>query len=138
MADGKRKAATRMLCFFIYKSKFQVVANIITAKGSAQMADIRASTPSGAAKAPAKKLASKSNGKKPGTTAVRKTITKAKKPASAKAETAAGKTVTPEERWRMVAEAAYLRAEQRGFSGGNPTDDWLAAEAEIDKILSKP
>ena len=101
------------------------------------MADIRASTTSGAAKAPAKKLTTKSNGKKPGSTAVRKTITKAKKPVSAKSDTAAGNTITPEERWRMVAEAAYLRAEKRGFSGGNPTDDWLAAEAEIDKILSK-
>ena len=97
------------------------------------MADIRATTPSGT---PAKKLTTKSNGKKPGTTAVRKTITKAKKPVAAKTD-AAPTTVTPEERWRMVAEAAYLRAEKRGFSGGNPTDDWLAAEAEIDKILSK-
>ena len=45
--------------------------------------------------------------------------------------------MTPEERWKMVAEAAYLRAENRGFSGGNPTEDWLAAEAEIDKNFSK-
>jgi len=101
------------------------------------MADIRATSTPSSTKAPAKKVTSKSNGKKPGATVARKTITKAKKPAAPKLEATPGKSVTPEERWRMVAEAAYLRAESRGFSGGNPTDDWLAAEAEIDKILSK-
>ena len=30
-----------------------------------------------------------------------------------------------------IAEAAYYRAEQRGFQPGFETDDWLAAEAEI-------
>jgi len=99
------------------------------------MADIRATSTPGSTKAPAKKVTSKSNGKNPGATVARKTIAKAKKPAAP--QPTPGKTVTPEERWRMVAEAAYLRAESRGFSGGNPTDDWLAAEAEIDKILSK-
>lgn len=46
--------------------------------------------------------------------------------------------LTPQERWQMIAEAAYLRAEQRGFTGGSPVDDWLAAEAEIDHRLSSP
>lgn len=32
---------------------------------------------------------------------------------------------------RWIAEAAYYRAEQRGFEPGRETDDWLAAEAEI-------
>jgi Protein of unknown function (DUF2934) len=100
------------------------------------MADIRAATTTDAAKAPAKKLTTKSNGKKPSVTAVRKTVAKAKK-ADSPADTAPVQAVTAEERWKMVAEAAYLRAERRGFSGGNPTDDWLAAEAEVDKILSK-
>ena len=31
----------------------------------------------------------------------------------------------------MIEEAAYYRAEQRGFNGGNETQDWLDAEAEI-------
>jgi len=110
---------------------------IVKAKGSAKMADIRATPTPGSTKTPAKKLTSKSNGKKPGATVERKTVTKAKKPPAPQRDPAPGKTVTPEERWRLVAEAAYLRAESRGFSGGNPTDDWLAAEAEIDKKLSK-
>jgi hypothetical protein len=38
--------------------------------------------------------------------------------------------------WRrqMIAEAAYFRAEKRGFQGGDPVTDWLAAEAEIDAL----
>lgn len=44
--------------------------------------------------------------------------------------------VTPEERFRMIAEAAYFRAERRGFVGGDPVQDWLEAEAEIDRMLA--
>lgn len=43
--------------------------------------------------------------------------------------------VTPEQRYHMIAEAAYFRAQRRGFSGGDPAQDWLEAEAEIDRIL---
>jgi hypothetical protein len=38
-------------------------------------------------------------------------------------------------RRRLIAETAYLRAERRGFSGGNPDEDWLEAEREIDQLL---
>lgn len=38
------------------------------------------------------------------------------------------------DRYQMIATAAYFRAEQRGFMGGNPVDDWLAAEAEIGQL----
>lgn len=31
----------------------------------------------------------------------------------------------------QVAVAAYFHAEHRGFSGGDPVADWLAAEAEV-------
>jgi len=40
------------------------------------------------------------------------------------------------ERHRLIATAAYLRAEQRGFVGGDPVADWLAAEAEVDQMLA--
>lgn len=36
----------------------------------------------------------------------------------------------------MIAEAAYLRAERRGFVGGNPMEDWLAAEMEVNALWS--
>ncbi len=48
-----------------------------------------------------------------------------------------GAHVNPEERERLIREAAYLRAEQRGFSGGSPDEDWMAAEAEIDEMLTR-
>jgi hypothetical protein len=35
----------------------------------------------------------------------------------------------------MIAEAAFLRAERRGFAAGNEDEDWLAAEAEVDALL---
>ena len=43
--------------------------------------------------------------------------------------------VTPEQRYRMICDAAYFRAERRGFVGGNALQDWLDAEAEIDGLL---
>jgi len=46
--------------------------------------------------------------------------------------------VPPEERHQLIAEAAYFRAENRGFQGGCPVQDWLEAEREIDKLLSQP
>ena len=45
--------------------------------------------------------------------------------------------ISEEERRRMIAEAAYLRAQQRGFEGGDPVADWLVAETEINKSLAK-
>jgi DUF2934 family protein len=44
--------------------------------------------------------------------------------------------VTAEQRRRMIAEAAYFRAQRRGFRGGDPVDDWLAAEAEVEHALA--
>ena len=46
--------------------------------------------------------------------------------------------VTPEQRHQMIAEAAYRRAQQRSFVGGNPEDDWYEAEAEFSQIFSQP
>ena len=43
--------------------------------------------------------------------------------------------ITPEQRACMIAEAAYYRAEHRGFQSGDPQQDWLEAEAEIDQML---
>jgi uncharacterized protein (DUF3084 family) len=40
-------------------------------------------------------------------------------------------------RQSMIREAAYFRAERRGFVGGDPVNDWLEAEAEIDRMLDE-
>jgi len=36
---------------------------------------------------------------------------------------------------RMICEAAYYRAEARGFSAGCELEDWLEAEADVDRWL---
>lgn len=46
-----------------------------------------------------------------------------------------GITVSEDARRAMVAQAAYLRAERRGFAPGGEVEDWLAAEAEVDALL---
>ncbi|MGD0504488.1 MAG: DUF2934 domain-containing protein [Steroidobacteraceae bacterium] len=42
-------------------------------------------------------------------------------------------TRAPEDRQRMVAKAAYFLAERRHFQPGHELEDWLAAEAEVDR-----
>ena len=42
---------------------------------------------------------------------------------------------TSQEKHRMIAEAAYFRAEREGFRGNDPMQDWLSAEAEIENYL---
>lgn len=42
-----------------------------------------------------------------------------------------------ESREARIAEAAYWRAERRGFTAGQELDDWLAAEKEVDEDLAK-
>ena len=42
---------------------------------------------------------------------------------------------SPEERWQVIAVAAYHRAEKRGFAPGDELQDWIEAEKEIDSRL---
>jgi len=82
-------------------------------------------------KASAKKAVSrKSDSKK---TVAKKSVSKA----GAKKTATTGKTrrtsLSADKRRRLVAEAAYLKAERRGFESGDPIEDWLEAEKEIDR-----
>jgi hypothetical protein len=43
--------------------------------------------------------------------------------------------VEPERRAALIAEAAFFRAEKRGFTPGHEMEDWLAAESEVDARL---
>jgi hypothetical protein len=45
---------------------------------------------------------------------------------------------TLEERHRIINEAAYRVAEQRGFAPGHELDDWLLAERVVGIILGTP
>jgi hypothetical protein len=64
----------------------------------------------------------------------RKSATPRKSTASARKLDAA--TIDPERRRALIAEAAYLRAERRGFVPGHAEEDWLTAEAEVDTALA--
>lgn len=44
--------------------------------------------------------------------------------------------ISSEQRHQMICNAAYYRAERRGFTDGSPEQDWLDAEAEVDAMLS--
>jgi hypothetical protein len=51
-------------------------------------------------------------------------------------QVAASRTLDPSERERLVAMAAYFRAEKRGFAAGGEVEDWLEAEKEVARHLS--
>lgn len=42
---------------------------------------------------------------------------------------------SPEERLKVIAVAAYHKAEKRGFDQGGEFQDWIEAEQEIDALL---
>jgi hypothetical protein len=94
-----------------------------------------------------KPVAKKATAAATGKTAVKKvtskTATTAKKPATATAKKPAASAKaptpkaapTPEQRYRMVQDAAYFIAEKNGFVKGS-MDYWIAAEAEIEALLT--
>lgn len=55
--------------------------------------------------------------------------------AAPRKSTSAVRPVGPEQRRHYIEVAAYYIAERRGFVDGDETRDWLAAEAEIDRLL---
>jgi hypothetical protein len=67
---------------------------------------------------------------------------KKERPAPAKAPKSRAKTqstfsgnaradLSPDEVRKLVSEAAYYRAKQRGFTPGHEIEDWVQAEAEV-------
>jgi hypothetical protein len=60
--------------------------------------------------------------------------TRVRRPAAA--ATSGSAPLGAEERRLLIAQAAYFRAEKRGFAPGGELQDWLAAEAEIDGQLA--
>lgn len=99
--------------------------------------------------ATAKKVTAKAaTATKAATPTTRKTTSKvvSPKPAAAKKitapevhlkpSTAPKPVLTSEQRNHYVSVAAFYIAERRGFTLGNPQDDWLAAEAEIDRLIA--
>jgi hypothetical protein len=58
------------------------------------------------------------------------------KPTRKQTPTETAPLLDPERRRALIAEAAYFRAERRGFEPGHETEDWLAAELEVDTALT--
>ena len=88
---------------------------------SSSVSDAAAPPPAVKAKAPAKPRAPR-----------------ARKAGASKGDTVAAPIEISEHvRRGMIAQAAYLRAERRGFSGGHEKEreDWVIAEAEVDALL---
>jgi|GEM_PF-2294460 len=105
----------------------------VTEKAVAEKAPAKKATVKEAAvvkKAAAKKAAVKKTVAKKASTkkAVAKKAVAKKAPAK---KAAASKTLSEVERQQRIAEVAYLIAERRGFVGGSPQEDWLAAEAIV-------
>ena len=46
-------------------------------------------------------------------------------------------TISPAERWLLITEKAYQLIQRRGFVGGDPFEDWLNAEREVDAIYDE-
>ena len=110
-----------------------------TKKATPASAEKATATPKAAAKKPAvakapAKPATKTAAAKTATDAAKKSTAAAKKPA-AKGASGAKSVFTPEQRYLMVAEAAYYRSERQGFTG-DPVQNWVEAEAEIGALFS--
>lgn len=90
-------------------------------------------------KAPQKKAAPKkaASEKKSAPKKVTPKIEKSAPKATLKKVATTVPVVTEDERMQMIATAAYFKAEQRGFVGGNPEQDWADAEREVNELLSK-
>ena len=78
-------------------------------------------------KSPAKKAAPKA--------AAKKTVAKVAPKAAAPAAAAKKPAVSPEQRYKMIEEAAYYIAERHGFNGDSAYF-WSLAEAEINTKLN--
>ena len=73
--------------------------------------------------------------KSPSTQTPRKRAPRKKAAAASPVATTFGQFVGPEQRAALIAEAAFFRAEKRGFATGHEVEDWLAAESEVDAKL---
>jgi Protein of unknown function (DUF2934) len=52
-----------------------------------------------------------------------------------KSQTTSPPGLNAQERDRLIAQAAYFRAEKRGFAPGYELQDWVEAEAEVKQLI---
>jgi hypothetical protein len=95
-----------------------------------------AATPENATSATQKATAQPPAAKKPAKRSAKpKTAASQAAPAPAAEQAPPIPQLTPEQRRMYVEVAAYYIAERRGFQGGSELEDWVQAEAEIDRLL---
>ncbi|MET0061749.1 MAG: DUF2934 domain-containing protein [Candidatus Thiodiazotropha endolucinida] len=91
-------------------------------------------------------MASKQDSNTKKSTTTKKTKAKVSKKKAISKKRVAKKTMTkrsarasisPRERYEMIATMAYYRAEQRNFEPGHDVEDWLECESIIDSMLGK-
>jgi len=56
---------------------------------------------------------------------------------SAEAQTTSMPALSAQEREKFIAQAAYYRAEKRGFAPGCELQDWIEAEAEVLRLIGR-
>ncbi|BBP05289.1 hypothetical protein TPL01_14650 [Sulfuriferula plumbiphila] len=61
----------------------------------------------------------------------------ANEPAAKRSVKLSNPAVSAEQRYRMIAEAAYYIAERRNFAPGDAAADWAQAEVQIVALLNK-
>lgn len=71
----------------------------------------------------------------PAQTVARAPVAKVKAKKGSSARPGLGPALNAEERIRLVAQAAYYRAEKRGFAPGYELQDWVEAEAEVLRLI---
>jgi hypothetical protein len=86
------------------------------------------------ARTPRTQTGGPASGKAPGAGARRKAPRGATADKKKAAPPPAG--VTGRERYLLIAEAAYYRAERRGFAPGHELEDWLDAETEVGRMVA--
>ena len=84
-----------------------------------------------------KKVTKKKVANKKAASTKKATVKKAAKQSAKSTLKPASLDITPEERWKMVAIAAYHKAEKRNFAPGYELQDWTESENEIDKFLHR-
>jgi hypothetical protein len=62
-------------------------------------------------------------------------ITRDKIDIQSQPEAPACAAIDPQTRHELIAQAAYFRAQHRGFMAGHEQEDWSAAEMEVNNAL---
>ncbi len=127
----------------VAKPATQTKATVAKVPAPAKQSPTKKPAPTKATAAKVSAPAKQSLAKKPAPTkssAAAKPAVKAKSESAAKPSRPRSKKpagVSPEQRLNYIEVAAYYIAARRGFAPGDSLQDWIQAEAEIDRLLGE-